>query len=181
MSSNIEKQVEESGGLNQALQKQEIKKRNKKLSAEEKKEIDNNINQIQEEYKPEKIIKRRASKKLNSNGNTEIPLVENKNASDNDVVVKSDNIKNENIPLQDRPIIQEVEDKIKPVGSKEEVFYGKALRTAGKLTQQDLIRNKSGKIVSKKKSENATRLGTASRLKPFSKSAGGVTIEQLEN
>lgn len=182
---DIDKEIQEAGGFNQALQKQENKRRNKNLSKEEKNQIDNNINKLQEEMKPEKIVKRR-SRKINSVGNPEMPIA---NTGGN---LNSDNIKNEGIPIQDKAIviqseaeenkqapssniiennIANVEDKIKAVGSKEEVYYGTAKRTAGKLKKEDLILNKNGKIVSKKKSENAKKLGTASRLQPFSKSA----------
>lgn len=39
------------------------------------------------------------------------------------------------------------------IGSKRQVFSGKAEKTSGGLRKKDLMRNKSGKIVSKKKSK----------------------------
>lgn len=44
--------------------------------------------------------------------------------------------------------------KVKKYGSKDEVFFGEAIQTAGGLRKDDLIENKRGKIVSKKKSEH---------------------------
>jgi hypothetical protein len=54
---------------------------------------------------------------------------------------------------------------MKRVGSKREVFNGKADHTKGKLTKDDLIKNKRGRIVSKRKSE--ANVKNAERLKPF--------------
>jgi uncharacterized protein YjbJ (UPF0337 family) len=39
----------------------------------------------------------------------------------------------------------------KTIGTKKEVFFGKAKHTSGKLKKNDLMQNKSGKIISKKK------------------------------
>ena len=39
------------------------------------------------------------------------------------------------------------------IGSKKDVWHGLAQKTSGGLRKKDLIRNKSGKIVSKKKSK----------------------------
>lgn len=55
--------------------------------------------------------------------------------------------------------------KIKSKGSKEEVFNGEALQTAGGLRKGDLIQNKKGKIVSKKKSEYGNK--AVENLKKF--------------
>jgi hypothetical protein len=41
-------------------------------------------------------------------------------------------------------------EKIKAVGSKAEVFHGNAKHTSGGLTRKDLMKTKSGRIVSKK-------------------------------
>ena len=49
------------------------------------------------------------------------------------------------------------EEKIKTVGIKREVFNGKAKHTSGGLKKGDLIKNKGGKIVSKKASEAAKK------------------------
>lgn len=40
---------------------------------------------------------------------------------------------------------------MKTVGSRAEVFHGNAKHTSGGLTKKDLIKNKHGRIVSKKK------------------------------
>lgn len=40
---------------------------------------------------------------------------------------------------------------VKLVGSRAEVFHGSALRTTGRLTKDDLMKNKAGRIVSKKR------------------------------
>lgn len=42
-------------------------------------------------------------------------------------------------------------DKIPAVGSKAQVFHGKAKHTSGGLTRKDLMKTKSGRIVSRKK------------------------------
>ena len=42
---------------------------------------------------------------------------------------------------------------IKTVGSRAEVFHGNAKRTAGRLTKDQLMKNKAGRIVSKRKHE----------------------------
>ncbi len=47
--------------------------------------------------------------------------------------------------------------KIKTIGSRAEVFHGTAKKTSGGLTKNDLIMNKRGRIVSKKKSERAKK------------------------
>jgi len=47
--------------------------------------------------------------------------------------------------------------EIKKKGSKEEVYEGKALCTAGGLKKEDLILNAKGKIVSKKRSEQGKK------------------------
>lgn len=39
----------------------------------------------------------------------------------------------------------------KNIGSRAEVFHGNARQTSGGLTKKDLIKNKAGRIVSKKK------------------------------
>ena len=44
-----------------------------------------------------------------------------------------------------------VEPKIKRYGSRAEVFHGKAKMTTGRLKKADFVKNKIGRIVSKKK------------------------------
>jgi hypothetical protein len=55
-------------------------------------------------------------------------------------------------------------DKIRTVGSRAQVWHGTALHTSGRLHKADLIKNKHGRIVSKKKSASEKKLG---RLKCF--------------
>lgn len=45
----------------------------------------------------------------------------------------------------------------KTVGSRAEVWHGTAKRTAGGLTKKDLIKNKQGRLVSKKKHTTAKK------------------------
>lgn len=45
----------------------------------------------------------------------------------------------------------------KTIGSRAEVFHGTAKKTSGGLQKSDLMKNKSGSIVSVKKSEMAKR------------------------
>ena len=45
----------------------------------------------------------------------------------------------------------------KTVGTRAEVFHGKALKTSGGLTKKDLKKNKHGRIVSKKASNLAKK------------------------
>lgn len=42
---------------------------------------------------------------------------------------------------------------VKLVGSRAEVFHGSAQRTTGRLTKDDLMKNKAGRIVSRKRHE----------------------------
>lgn len=44
-----------------------------------------------------------------------------------------------------------MKSNVKLVGSRAEVFHGSALRTAGRLTKDDLMKNKAGRIVSRKR------------------------------
>jgi len=46
---------------------------------------------------------------------------------------------------------------MKTIGSKVAVWHGNAMRTSGGLTKSDLMKNKRGKIVSKKRHFNALR------------------------
>ena len=48
-------------------------------------------------------------------------------------------------------------EKIKATGTRSEVYHGKAKHTSGGLKKQDLIHNKSGKIVSKNASSAARK------------------------
>ena len=43
--------------------------------------------------------------------------------------------------------------KIPAVGSKAQVFHGNAKHTSGNLEKKDLMKNKHGRIVSKKKAQ----------------------------
>jgi regulator of replication initiation timing len=45
-------------------------------------------------------------------------------------------------------------DVVKTIGSRAEVMHGTAKKTSGRLTKSDLMYNKRGRIVSKKKSQN---------------------------
>lgn len=44
-----------------------------------------------------------------------------------------------------------MKSNVKLVGSRAEVFHGSAQRTTGRLTKDDLMKNKAGRIVSKKR------------------------------
>jgi hypothetical protein len=46
---------------------------------------------------------------------------------------------------------------MKKIGTRIQVWHRKAEQTSGGLKREDLTRNKAGKIVSKKKSSNATQ------------------------
>lgn len=52
---------------------------------------------------------------------------------------------------------ENLKQNIKKRGSKEEVFHGLALQTGGGLRKADLIKNKRGQIVSKKRSEQGAK------------------------
>ena len=54
----------------------------------------------------------------------------------------------------------------KTVGSKKEVWVGTAKHTAGKLTKADLMKNKSGKVISKKKYLQGKLAFKKNQLKP---------------
>ena len=49
---------------------------------------------------------------------------------------------------------------MKNIGSRAEVFHGKALKTSGGLHQENLVKNKHGYIVSKRKLALSRRLKT---------------------
>jgi hypothetical protein len=49
---------------------------------------------------------------------------------------------------------------MKNIGSRAEVFHEKALKTSGGLEKKDLVKNKHGYIVSKRKRELSRRLKT---------------------
>lgn len=57
--------------------------------------------------------------------------------------------------------------KIPAVGTKREVFNGLAKHTPGGLVKKDLIRNKSGTIVSKRKSNAAKRNNIVARIREY--------------
>jgi len=48
-------------------------------------------------------------------------------------------------------------NNIKRIGSRAEVFHGQATKTSGGLTKNDLIKNKIGRIVSKKKVQQSKK------------------------
>jgi hypothetical protein len=48
-----------------------------------------------------------------------------------------------------------VSNKVKRIGSRSEVYHGNAQRTSGGLKKNDLVKNKNGYIVSRKKSNMA--------------------------
>ena len=54
----------------------------------------------------------------------------------------------------------------KIVGSKKEVWAGTANHTSGKLTKSDLMKNKAGKVISKKKYAQGQRAFRKNNLKP---------------
>jgi len=58
---------------------------------------------------------------------------------------------------------------MKKNGSRLQVWYRKAEQTSGGLKRGDLVRNKAGKIVSRKKSMNATMKSNLGRHKIRSK------------
>ena len=53
---------------------------------------------------------------------------------------------------------------MKTEGTRAEVMHGTAIRTSGGLTKKDLKYNKSGRIVSKKKSQIAKNINVWKRL-----------------
>ena len=55
------------------------------------------------------------------------------------------------------------------IGTKTQVWHGNADHTSGGLKKSDLVKNKSGKIVSKKKQAAGRRAFAANNLKPKSK------------
>lgn len=57
----------------------------------------------------------------------------------------------------------------KTKGSKSEVWHGTADHTSGGLKKSDLVKNKSGKIVSKKKQAAGRRAFANNNLKPKTK------------
>ena len=54
----------------------------------------------------------------------------------------------------------------KIVGSKKEVWAGTANHTSGKLTKSDLMKNKAGKVISKKKYAQGQKAFKNNQLKP---------------
>lgn len=47
--------------------------------------------------------------------------------------------------------------KMKRIGSKAEVFHGAAVHTAGNLKKSDLVKNKHGRIVSRRQQKNGKK------------------------
>lgn len=73
----------------------------------------------------------------------------------------------------DEVVVDEVDDEvssdeqmIKLIGSKREVWNGSAERTSGNLTKSDLMKNKRGRIVSKKKHALGLKAFKQNKLKP---------------
>ncbi len=54
-------------------------------------------------------------------------------------------------------------------GSKAQVWHGNAQKTSGGLTKEDLMKNKAGRIVSKKKHELGKLAFARNNLKPKTK------------
>ena len=59
--------------------------------------------------------------------------------------------------------------EVKTIGSKAEVMHGTALKTSGGLRLEDLMRNKNGRIVSKKKHRLGLIAFQRNKLKPKTK------------
>lgn len=57
----------------------------------------------------------------------------------------------------------------KVVGSRLEVWHGKAMKTSGGLTRNDLTKNKYGRIVSKKRQEAGRKAFKKNMLSPKTK------------
>ena len=74
-------------------------------------------------------------------------------------------------------------NNIKRIGSRAEVFHGQATKTSGGLTKNDLIKNKIGRIVSKKKVQQSKKskfnplLKMGLLVKKGSKKFGRVNID----
>ena len=60
-------------------------------------------------------------------------------------------------------------EPMKKIGTRSQVWSRKAERTSGGLRRSDIMKNKAGKLVSKKKSINATRNSNLGRHKIRSK------------
>ncbi len=58
---------------------------------------------------------------------------------------------------------------MKTVGSKLEVWNGSAKHTSGGLTKESLMKNKRGKVVSKKRHAQGLKAFAANNLKPATK------------
>ena len=69
------------------------------------------------------------------------------------------------VTISDRDLI-----KMKKIGTRLQVFKGIAVQTSGKLKKKDLVKNKTGKIVSKKKQSLAKQ---KSNLKGLLLNQGG--------
>jgi len=107
------------------------------------------------------------------NNDNEIPL---------DVVVE------DNIPAVKVKRVRKSSTDIKTFGSKRDVFLGLAKKTRGGLFKDDLMMNKQGKIVSKKKHQIGLKMFQLNNLKPKSaeemaelRSRKGKKIEKVEN
>ena len=63
-----------------------------------------------------------------------------------------------------------LEMSLKTVGSKNEVWFGKAKHTSGGLTQKDLVKSKTGKVISRKKQAAGKLAFSKNNLKAKTKS-----------
>ncbi len=122
--------------------------------------------------KKESTIVPKKNKKMNKDKNINIEEKEDKNSKENNNEQKDESKENnkdkdKQIDENNKNSQEEAKKNIKNIGTKEEVYYGSAKRTSGRLTKNDLTLNKNGKVVSIKKSEHAKKL--SDRLKPFSK------------
>merc|ERR1719436_1235530 len=68
--------------------------------------------------------------------------------------------------------------KVSKVGKMYSVFSGKKVRTSGGLKKEDLKKSKSGKIVSKKKSELGKKIWAKSGLKKWAEAVSKARKQQ---
>ena len=62
-------------------------------------------------------------------------------------------------PGKENSKIRYILNEMRRRGTKSDVYHGRALKTAGGLTKNDLTLNKVGRVVSKKQSEAGKRRG----------------------
>ncbi len=73
------------------------------------------------------------------------------------------------------------EKKIKKIGTKREVFHGKAQKTSGGLVKADIIKSRSGRIVSKAASEKAQLNWAKRQLIPSKKEVAAPVVNEASN